>query len=152
MPAKLRYFLFLALVICLCITCGKDDSTPQPQLVPIYSIFKLYYIEAGDSTIAGDGSLDQTIEDKVKVTIKLSADFRKSSGNYKVSIHELSKADALANAGTMPASASSWQSDNILSANGSAFKHRDLYEGTTRYVKILDGTTEVAVGRWNALP
>lgn len=152
MFVKLRHFIFLALVICLCVTCGKDNSPPEPQLVPISTIFKLYHIEAGDSTIAGDGSLDQTIEDKVKVTIKLNADFRNPSGNYNVSIHELSSPDALSKVVTMPANVSSWQSDNILSATGSVFKHKDLYEGTTRYVKISDGTREVAVGRWNVLP
>ncbi|MBW7893368.1 MAG: hypothetical protein H3C48_20610 [Chitinophagaceae bacterium] len=152
MPVKLRHFLLLALIICLCVTCGKDNPTPEPQLVPISSIFKLYHIEAGDSTIAGDGSLDQTTENKVKVTIKLNADFRKPSGDYNVSIHQLSNPDALSRVVTMPANVSSWQSDNILSATGSAFKHEDLYEGTTRYVKISDGTKEVAAGRWNVLP
>lgn len=101
MFVKLRHFIFLALVICLCVTCGKDNSPPEPQLVPISTIFKLYHIEAGDSTIAGDGSLDQTIEDKVKVTIKLNADFRNPSGNYNVSIHELSSPDALSKVVTM---------------------------------------------------
>ena len=152
MPVKLRHYLFLVLVTCLCIRCGKDNSTPQPQLVPIYSIFKLYHIEAGDSTLAGDGSLDQTMEDKVKITVKLNAGFRKSSGNYNVSIHELNNPDVLANVGTMPANVATWQSGNILSASGSAFNHKHLYEGTTRYVKILDGTSEVAVGRWNVAP
>ena len=152
MPVKLRHFLFLVLVTCLCIRCGKDNSTPQPQLVPIYSIFKLYHIEAGDSTLAGDGSLDQTIEDKVKVTIKLNAGFRESSGNYNVSIHELNNPDALAGVGAMPANVPTWQSGNILSASGSTFKYHDLYDGTTRYVKILDGADEIAVGRWNVVP
>lgn len=152
MPVKLRHFLLLALVICLFVTCGKDNTTPEPQLVPISAIFKLYHIEGGDSTIAGDGSLDQTTEDKVKVTIKLNAGFRKSSGNYDVSIHELSNPDALSGAVTMPANASGWQSGNIVSANGSTFKFHDLYDGTKRYVKVSDGTIEVAVGRWNVLP
>jgi len=152
MQLKLRHFLFLAVTICLCISCGKDNPTPEPQLIPIYAIFKLYHINAGDSTIAGDGSLDQTIEDKVKVTIKLNADFRKPSGNYNVSIYELNIPDALSKVATMPANVSSWQSDNLQTAGGSAFKFHDLYEGTKRYVKISDGTSEVAVGRWNVLP
>jgi hypothetical protein len=152
MPVKLHHFLFLIFVSSLCISCGKDNSTPEPQLVPIYSVFKLYHIQSGDSTIAGDGSLDQTTEDKVKVTIKLNVGFRKQSGNYNVSIHELSNPNVLSKVTTMPANASGWQSGNILSAGGSAFKYHDLYEGTTRYVKILDGAGEVAVGRWNVVP
>ena len=131
--------------------------SPSGDTSKIIEIVKHHFADLGLKTKinAKNGLVVEVkgeIEDKVKVTIKLNAGFRKSSGNYNVSIHELNNPDALAGVGAMPANVPTWQSGNILSASGSTFKYHDLYDGTTRYVKILDGADEVAVGRWNVVP
>lgn len=134
--------------------CGRDDdASPKPELVPVSVFFQVFKVEGSDSTQIGSGLLDQTVEDKVKITIQLDAPYRKESGNFTVTLYQLGTSDPekiISNVGVMPANAAKWQSGQ-LKPDGSVtpFEFGDLRESTTHYVRITEGSTVVGVGRWN---
>lgn len=153
----IRFYLVALLAAAVLSGCGdKDSAHPEPTLVPIYYSFTLYHIQAGDSAVAGTGSLDQTLEDKAKITIKLAADYRSASGNYTVTMHQFGGAGAntlTSRVGVMPANSASWQSDVIKKVDtNTSFEFHDLYSRLPHYISISNGSAEVAVGRWELIP
>lgn len=149
---RLHKGIFLGILIFSFLGCKRDQS-PEPEFWPLYTLFILYHIEDGDSTIAGGGKLVQTKKDETYVEIELSEPYRKNTGNFNISIHQLNKSEPISNAGTMPANNAKWESDILKPINSRIpFTFDALREGNISYVRIMDGTSAVAVGRWGVYP
>ncbi|MFT3950180.1 MAG: hypothetical protein QM763_24655 [Agriterribacter sp.] len=130
--------------------CKKESNIPEPQLVPIYSMFRLFKVNQNDTLRAGWGYLDQTVTNNVKITIKLNADFRKQNGQYNINLYKITGAttsEYTSNVGTMPANMESWQSD-IIKPTGSSqpYTFDQLHIKDTYFIKITSGNEEVAMG------
>lgn len=130
--------------------CKKENNTPEPQIVPIYSMFRLFQVNQNDTLRAGWGYLDQTVTNNVKITIKLDAGFRQASGQYNVNLYKITgvtTSEHESNVGSMPANAASWQSD-IIKPDGSSepYTFDQLHIKKTYFIKITSSNEEVARG------
>lgn len=140
----------LFILVASVISCRRDDDMPKPEIVPIYIMFRLFQLNNTDTLIAGWGYLNQTVSDNAQIAIKLDEAFRKSTGEYNITLHTLagsSAGNAISNIGTMPANAASWESKPVK-PNGSnePFSFQELRKPDSYLVKIMQNNTEVVRG------
>lgn len=140
-------FLFSIAIL----SCGEKDETPKPQLIPIYSMFRLFQVNNGDTLVTGWGYLDQTVSNNVKITIKLDAPFRKDNGEYNINLYQktgLTSIEHKSIVGSMPANSASWQSEMLKPKNSSQLYTFDqLHVKDTYLVIIASGSNEIARGQ-----
>lgn len=149
-----RKFLFILGSICLLsaaiLSCGKKDDTPKPELVPIYSMFRLFKVNNTDTAVAGWGYLDQTVTNNVRITIKLDEAYRTATGQYNISLYQITgneNGTFASNVGIMPANSLSWQSEDIKQGSSTPYKFDELHKKNAYFIKILQNNNEIARGQ-----